>query len=264
MDYRLARSRIVCKAAGMWRKAVLTGLIILIALPATGQEAPPGLAVSLTAKVAKVLAGDRVALAGGRLVHLAGIDTPDPAARQRLTRLVQGRQIDLLAAGPNIPIDRHGTLHAHLLTPSGVWVQGALLKAGLARVVPGIDGPAASRAMLGLEATARAARRGLWSRPVFRVRTPGELAGDVDSFQLMEGRVVSAALIGGRAYLNFGPDRMTDTTVIADPPVAAALARAGVDPAKLLGHLVRVRGWVGQRKGPEIRLAAPESLEIVE
>ena len=52
--------------------------------------------------------------------------------------------------------------------------------------------------------------------------------------------------------------------MIADPPVAAALARAGLDPAQLAGHLVRVRGWVGKRKGPEIRLAAPEALEIIE
>ena len=248
----------------MWRTVVCTGLFLLVALPVAGQEAPPELVSREATKVASVVAADRLRLADGRLVQLAGIDTPDPSARRLLTRLVGKGRVDLLAASTSIPMDRHGTLRAQMRSHARVWVQGALLKAGLARVAPGIDGPVASREMLALEATARAARRGLWSRPEYRVRTPDTLGAAVDSFQLMEGRVVTAALVGGRAYLNFGPDRMTDTTVIADPPVAAALARAGLDPAQLAGHLVRVRGWVGKRKGPEIRLAAPEALEIIE
>lgn len=253
----------------MVRKALFAGLLILLAAPAAGQQPPPVLLARENARVARVPDGAHVALADGRLVQLAGVDVPDPLARSFLVRRVGRRQVELLSAGEHIPIDRHGALHAHLQTSAGVWVQGALLQAGLARVRPGIDGagpdgPATSGAMLALEAKARAARRGIWARPAFRVRTPGELADDLDTFQLMEGRVVTAALVGGRAYLNFGPDRMTDTTVIADPPVARALAEAGVNLGQLSGHLVRVRGWVGLRKGAEIRLAAPEALEILD
>ena len=253
----------------MVRPALLTVLLILLGAPAAGQDTPAVLLPRETARVASVPDGAHVSLADGRLVELADVNVPDPKARTFLLRLVGRRRLDLLSASTPIPVDRHGALQAHLRTSTGVWVQGALLEAGLARVSPGaggsgVEGPATAQAMLTLEATARAARRGIWANPAFRVRTPAELADDLDTFQLMEGRVVTAALVGGRAYLNFGPDRTTDTTVIADPPVARGLAAAGVIPAQLAGRLVRVRGWVGRRQGPEIRLASPEALEILD
>jgi hypothetical protein len=41
-----------------------------------------------------------------------------------------------------------------------------------------------------------------------------------------------------------------------------AFAAAGLDPKKLEGARVRVRGWVEERSGPRIEAVRPEQIEI--
>ncbi|MGH6954261.1 MAG: thermonuclease family protein, partial [Alphaproteobacteria bacterium] len=117
--------------------------------------------------------------------------------------------------------------------------------------------------MLALERAARAARRGIWAHPFYRVLAPGEAAGFIDSFQLVEGRVVGAAVVKGRGYLNFGPDRRTDFTVTISPQ---DLQRFGAEWGafeSLEGRRVRVRGWLRSFDGPQIEATHPEQLEAL-
>jgi len=159
--------------------------------------------------------------------------------------------------------DRHGRLLAHLYGANGEWLQGELLEAGLARVYSFADNRALITEMLALEAEARAAGRGIWAEPYYRIRTPDEAATHVGSFQLVEGRVVDAALVKGKAYLNFGADWRTDFTVALPASALKLFATAGLDPEAFEGRILRVRGWIKSFNGPMIEATHPEQIEVL-
>src|SRR5206468_2302122 len=125
------------------------------------------------AMVSAVIDGDTVMLADGRQLRLAGIaapkrpldrpdDSPWPladAARSALAGLVLGRSVQLSYGGATS--DRYGRVVAQLRTAEGTWVEGALLRSGLARVSSTADNRARVGDMLALEGEARAAGSGL-------------------------------------------------------------------------------------------------------
>ena len=111
---------------------------------------------------------------------------------------------------------------------------------------------------------ARAARRGLWSDRYYRVRNPSETWSDLDSFQIVEGRVVAADEVKGVGYLNFGPDWRTDFTFSLDRAALRLFRKAGVDIQSLAGRRVRGRGWLRPRNGPLIELTHPEQIELLD
>lgn len=263
--------------AGFLASAVLAGQ------EAAADPVPPGglpplpaaLAVEETARVTAVVDGDTVVLEDGRQVRLVGIQAPKlplgrpgftawpgaEAARRHLAGLVAGHTVGLARAADGNPRDRHGRTLAHLVAPGGVWVQGTLLAAGQARVYTFPDNRAAAAEMLSLEARARAGRRGIWADPFYAVRTPGTAADHLDTFQLVEGRVIDAARVNGRVYLNFGADWRDDFTATIAPEDRDAFDTAPFDPLDLAGQRVRVRGWLYWYNGPALDLTHPEQLE---
>ena len=227
-------------------------------------------------RAAAVPAGDRLMLeepvADSREVRLAGILVPDDRdaaadaaalaleARTALEEAVQGR---CLVLTPNQPArDRYGRLVAGVRRDDGLSVQDALVRRGLARVLPGLGDSTLAASLLASEDAARRAGRGIWADARFRVRTPDALAADVGSYQLVEGRVVQAMRVGPRLYLNFGDDWQTDFTVVI---AARALKHFdfGVDPARLAGRTVRVRGIIEDLNGPLIEIDEPAALEVL-
>jgi len=145
----------------------------------------------------------------------------------------------------------------------GAWVQAALLGRGLARVdAAGADPAAALASLLAVEAEARAAGRGLWGDPGLAVRPVESLGrGDLDRFQIVEGQVLQATLVRGRAYLNFGTDPRQDFTVTAEPDLVRRLEASGQDLTALQGRRIRVRGWLDWSGGPRIALVRIEQIE---
>ena len=99
--------------------------------------------------------------------------------------------------------------------------------------------------------------------PSFKVRAVAETEALIDTFQIVEGEVVDAAVVRGRAYLNFGADWREDFTVTVAPKDRRAFENAGLDLESLAGRIVRVRGWLDSYNGPQIVLTHPEQLEIV-
>jgi hypothetical protein len=82
-------------------------------------------------------------------------------------------------------------------------------------------------------------------------------------FALVEGKVVSVRESGGTVYVNFGPRWTEDFTVTL--PKRNERAFAGiVEPKRLQGRRVRLRGWIEQRGGPWLELTRPEQIEIIE
>jgi hypothetical protein len=108
----------------------------------------------------------------------------------------------------------------------------------------------------------------MWSLPGYAVLSAAELEREaetlVDSFQLAEGRVAEAAVVRGRAYLNFGEDWKSDLTAVLQPETVDLFLDEGIDPADYAGRLVRLRGWVELYNGPMIEITHPEQIEVLE
>ena len=241
-----------------------------------GNELRPG----GSAVVRGIVDGDTVslgeAISGATEIRLVGIQAPKlplgrrgfqkwplaDAAKAFLGRLVRDQRVRLSHGGPRM--DRHGRLLAHLHKEDGIWVQGALLAAGLARVYLFDDNRARVAEMLELEGQARAAQRGMWALDFYRILGPEESGRHINRFQIVEGRVLDAADVRGRVYLNFGANWRTDFTISLAPKVARLFRREGIEPVAMQGKRIRVRGWLKSFNGPMISATHPEQIEVLE
>ena len=227
-------------------RALVLVLSLLFALPASADE------------VASVPDGGRLVLREGGAVLLAGIEpAPSPAAAKALAALALGHDVEV----EPVMTDRHGRIHAQVRRSDGLWLQGEMLRQGLARVRTSPDDRASADEMLALEAEARNAGRGAWTHPSWTVRTPEAAVRFVDSYQLVEGRVLAAKRVRNQVFLNFGPDRKSDFTVRIGPGALKLWRSAGLDPLALEGTRVRVRGWLRSWDGPLIDVSHPEQVE---
>ena len=223
------------------------------------------------AKVTEVIDGDTVRLADHRQVRLVGTQAPKLSlgrkhfidwplgdeSKAALEKLALGKAVGLGYGG--LKIDRNGRTLAHLYA-GDVWIQGAMIAAGMARVYTWADNRSCIDELLAREREARSASRGIWALPYYRIRKADELASEIDTFQLVEGQVVSAAEVRDRVFLNFGRDYKTDFTLTIAPD---HLKLFGYDPRTLAGKTIRVRGWIVLLNGPEIEATHPEQIEIL-
>lgn len=259
------------------RSALAAGGVVLVGGGAAARPGPPlpgGLDVGETGRVAAILSGDTIDLDSGLRVRLAGIQAP---ALARDGKPAWPRATESSVATGDFALGRTVTLHyaddrrdrwrralAHVVRDDGAWLQGHLLERGHVRVRTWPRTATGARDMLDLERTARANRQGLWGDRFYRVRNPAETWGDLDSWQIVEGRVVDAAVVRGIAYLNFGLDWRNDFTFRLEGDARRAFKRAGIDVTDLAGRRVRGRGWVYPTNGPMIDLTHPAQLEVLE
>jgi len=212
-----------------------------------------------------------IVLANKQTVHLEGIRLPNGAldrapvdysarARAEINLVARAHALTLQVVAP--ARDRYGRLRAQAFSHAG-WLQGELLRQGLARVALAPDRTECAGELYAAEAEARQARRGLWSIAAYAIREPEDLWPDIGTFQVVEGKVLNASSKNGRAYLNFGSDWRRDFTVTVDPGDMINFRTAGVDPLSYVGQTIRVRGWVQLLHGPEIEVANPQSIEVV-
>ncbi len=233
-------------------------------------QAWPGLAVAEPTRagtIAAILDADTLRLEDGREVRLTGLRVSRPAdrwsaaARALLQDRAVGRRVTLDPPEPGT--DRRGRLLVQVTTAEGLWLQGMLLEAGLARVETFADNHRRAPEMLAIEAAARGAGRGLWSDPRLRVlgATEAETAGE--GFHLVEGRVVRVVERRDRFYLDFGQDWRRDFSVTILKRDRAAFKAAGLDPAELADARLRVRGWMRMFNGPMIDATHPQQIERI-
>jgi len=242
--------------------------------------------------VAAIPAATSLLLGDATEVRLAGVLAPsvrdvpaaattwplEATARAATEKLVAGRRVHVAATGAFR--DRYGRRVAHIISdvvadvvaenPEAgegsrrVWLQAALVEAGLARVAPLPGETLYLLPLLEREAVARATRAGLWGNPAYAVRTAREtrtLNALIGTFQIVEGWVAATGATRSEAFLNFGRDWRWDFTAAVDlrrtPERDALLARL----KKLEGRYVRVRGWLEKRNGPFIALATADAIE---
>lgn len=228
------------------------------------------------AVVREIIDGDTLLLDSGESVRLVGIQAPKlplnrpgfipwplaEQARVALDELTKAQGVRLSYGGART--DRYRRLLAHLHRDSdGLWIQGEMLKRGLARVYTFSDNRALAAEMLALEGAARAAKRGIWAEKFYAVRQAGELERDIDTFQLVEGKIHNAAKIRDYIYLNFDSDFRTDFTVSIHKRNWPHFEASGVDPISWEGKAIRVRGWLDKRNGPMIEITHPEQAELL-
>jgi endonuclease YncB( thermonuclease family) len=223
-----------------------------------------------TANVDVVSDGRTLLLADGRELRLAAIEVAD-GSRAALQALVAGHPLRLERLGPERlgpEHDRYGRLVAFVFIGDDQQsVQQAMLEQGHARVSARMGDKACADTLLSAERAARLAQRGLWADPNFAPLSAENLTrlqAERGRFALVEGKVLSVRESGATIYVNFGRRWTRDFTVIILRRMGRAFTAAGIEPKKLEGRRIRVRGWLEQRGGPIITAEAPEQIEFAE
>ncbi len=185
-------------------------------------------------------------------------------ARKALYAIVQNR---ILHFEDPVP-DRYSRIKAQCFveqaeTKEPLWVQGEMIRLGWARVHTWQDDHARANQLLILEEAARANKSGLWAEPYYAVRKPETIGAAIGSFQIVQGRIIDAALVRKRVYLNFGADWRKDFTISIAPKDVRRFTRVGIVLAGLSGARVRARGLVRSQNGPILYLNHPEALEVL-
>lgn len=252
--------------AGWTRRACLAGLLTgpLALLPRSSR------AIEAAGPV-EILAPTLLRLPDGSLLRLAGLEAALPeheaaraAALRALSDLIEG---EVLVFEPEVPTsDRLGrALVQAFRSRDRLWLQGRMLRWGLARVDPFTAPYESLQAFYALESEARAEGVGLWSHPAYRLRSsePAALLPWIGSLQVFEGVVLE---VGGRSdiYLNFGEDWASDTTARIPRASRKRFEAAGIDPESLAGRRVRLRGWLQKWNGPFLELHSPAQMEILD
>jgi endonuclease YncB( thermonuclease family) len=243
---------------------IAAAALALVAGRAAAQEACQFTAIG-AGEVAAVRDGRTLLLADGRELRLAGIEVTDES-RAALQDLAGGRRLRLQAS--STAPDRYGRLVAFAFAgESRQSLQLALLAQGKARVSARVGNKACADALLAAERAARSERRGLWADPNFAPLTPenhARLRAQRGRFTLIEGKVLSVRESGGTIYVNFGRRWTRDLSVIILRRNQRSFAAAGIEPQRLQGRRIRVRGLVEQRRGPVIEADAPEQIEFAD
>jgi hypothetical protein len=238
---------------------VATGLIM----------ATPGLDESYPLRPAIALRRDALAAPDAPAgVVLGAVAIPafaGAAARKRfLDRVTTLAGRDVVVFATEGRRDRHGRVTGQAVirdeTGRARWLQGELVAEGL--VVVADDAGACAGALLRAEAAARDAGRGLFADGGGVLAADRPAAVDLPDFVVVEGTVETVGKSAGTTYLNFGPDRRTDTTVRLSSRVSAGMV-SHMDPVRLAGVRIRVRGWAFERDGMEFSPFTTDAIEIV-
>ncbi|PCJ43148.1 MAG: nuclease (SNase) [Alphaproteobacteria bacterium] len=255
---------------------IFTLMLALFFMTSLAQAQQAELKKSITQQVVRVIDGDTVILKDKTRVRLVGIQAPKlplgrkghtewplgTASKEFLSRLVLNKEVTLYYGGQRR--DRYGRALAHLFLKDGLWIQGEILKAGMARVYSFPDNRAIVPAMLAQERLARQNRRGIWALSYYDPKDHRQAAKYTNSFQLVKGVVRDVAKVRNTYYLNFGRDWKKDFTIVIKSRAARKFIKAGQNPESYLGKKIEIRGWLKFYNGPMIEATHPEQITIIQ
>jgi endonuclease YncB( thermonuclease family) len=218
-------------------------------------------------------------LADGRVLRIAGLEavgpTPDDPylgaqVRNWLAAWLENREIlhEILDPRP----DRWGRTGAIVFAAraSGevnlASVGESLVERGFARVVPDQSKNPCEKWLLEAEKAARAAERGLWSDPYYKVISATDAEAFTEhagSFILAEGRVTEVRDGSARTMLFFGPHRRDHLAVTVLQRNVKIFEAAGLHFHRLIGQTLRIRGLLETHFGPEIEVTDPGDVELI-
>lgn len=239
-------------------------------------------------RIDKVIDHQTLLLNDGKIVRLLGLHWPFSApdtSTEDISSMAMDRLKNLLPPGTEIilyqtrnqkegRLNRMGHVLAHVVNKkSGEWINGDLVKEGLAYALTDATNPEMAEQLYALEVIARNNKRPIWNghngilraetaespdNPFFAAISKG------NSFGVVEGTVTTSASVQNHLYLNFGNDRNKDFTIRIAPPIRKELSKRGIDPMGMAGKKVRVRGWLRAWNGPFMDLETPERLEMLD
>lgn len=247
-------------------------LIVLATLglvaPARAEDCPPPGGVD--ASGAQAVGPLSLRLGDGRLVKLAGLTVPDNAVADATLLLAERTAGQHLRFVPVFAQpDRYGRIVARAVieTAEGpVWLEAALVEAGLAlaNLAPGETQCLA--ALTAAEDRGRRERRGLWAAdpgPIVAATEHDAISGLRGRFVLVEGRVFSVGVRDYATFLDFGRSWKEDLAAVI-PKSERAKLEARVGPAQSLkGKLVRIRGFLDPEGAPRLRVTMAEAIEVL-
>ena len=253
----------------------LVAVGLAVAMP-RAEAQPCQLTNDKTGTVTEIVDGDTLFIDDGTRIRLVGIQAPKSPlgrkgfkswplaaeAKDALAALTKGHVLTLSYGGSRR--DRYDRALAHLHDEDGIWIQGELLRRGLARVYSFRDNRRCVEEMLALEREARRTRRGIWRLGYYAIRSLADAPRFIGGFHLVEGRVGDVATVRNRTYLNFGDDWRRDFTISIAPRDRRRFLKSGVDPVLYKGQRIRVRGWLKSYNGPMIDATHPEQIEILD
>jgi hypothetical protein len=268
-------------------RACIGALALACTLAARAQEncssasAPgaPGDHSAGTGRVKFVNERLELTLEDGCLLKIAGLDPPRPTPDDPDLDVNSSVKLADSLVGKDVAFrlletrrDRWGRLAAEVFAPMGDAtsparpVAQAVIEAGLARFEPGAAARQCRTALLAAEASARAAALGLWADPYYAVIA----AGDHDGFAekagtsvIVEGRVIGVDRSAYRTTLLFGPRRGWDFSVTILQRNTKIFGAAGVDFESFKGRMIRVRGLLDMRFGPQVEVSGPDEIETI-
>jgi endonuclease YncB( thermonuclease family) len=248
------------------RPSSLALLVVVLAAPAPRDFAwaDPAFTDGGAVEVARVIDGETLLLKDQRTLRLVDIDVPARGAlavqaKAALVALIDDQTLTLKFAGN--PKDRQDRVLAELYAGDH-WVQGELLRRGLARVAGTADERIGIPEMLVLERQARRYRRGFWADPAAAIVPAADAGKHAGSFALVAGTV--AGIVGNAAgiVLFFGADQHSGLVLTFAPDSVKLCRNAGLDPASLQGKTLLTRGYIDGARRPTIAIAFPEQIEI--
>ncbi|NRA89404.1 MAG: thermonuclease family protein [Rhizobiales bacterium] len=232
--------------------------------------------------IIEIVDGDTVILSSGKQVRMVGTQAPKLAlsrknfkdwpladlAKQQLENIALGKKVTLEYGGRKI--DRHGRILAHIFIEDDgnkVWLQEYMLKQGLARTYSFKDNRSCVKELLNAENIARNNGVNIWQNSYYDIMNATDLNALNEkngTYQLVEGKLLKFDHKYGQLYFNFGQNYRTDFTINVTKRNRMAFAQSGVDFKNLIGHTIRIRGWLEQRGGPMIEATHPEQFEFLD
>ena len=226
------------------------------------------------ARVIEIVDGDTLKLSDGREIRLVGLQAPKIAlgrknfnewplgyeAKTALSEIALGKEVTLYYGGRKM--DRYGRTLSHLFLEDGKWVQGEMLKQGMARVYSFADNRSVIDEMLTIEHEARSTNQGIWKLDFYKIRPQAESENHTNSFQLVSGKVLEVATVRNNTFLNFGENYRDDFTIVVPSKVKRMFDKADINLSDFEGKNIIVRGWLKYYNGPSINLTHPEQLVI--
>lgn len=162
--------------------------------------------------------------------------------------------------------DRYGRIAIQAISlHDGEWLQGRILRQGLAfRYAIGVEAACLDE-MLKSENVARNAKIGLWTAtsPVFDTSKPDDLLQHIGEFVIVTGIVKSIGDTKRRLYLNFGSNWAEDVTATVLKKGSSAYWGDVAVLQRLEGKRVGIRGIVEDAQGPLIRLIDEAQIDIL-
>lgn len=207
-----------------------------------------------TAEVRHVFDGDSFVLADGREGRLIGINAPEfgkdgapdqplaKAARDRLARLIEGRQVIL--SHEHERQDHYGRWLVHVQLQDGTSAEEVLLREGLAWAVAIPPNVVKLENLLKSETEARAVGRGVWSEAAYKPKPATELTLQDTGFRFIEGTVQRQVRKREVIYFDLAP-----RVALVVPHADWKKYFNSGKPSDLVGLRVIARGWLTASRG---------------